>query len=122
MTAITLAYAHPYQATCLARHIPAVKHENFRLPKLKARYPYLLNARSTTRVRGNDFRGWATDTDGGTRVENGEPSLGGVSLHGFTMEELISCLVLFSPPRLIPLCLEPELIPVTLLRCLLCLM
>ena len=31
--------------------------QNFRLPKPKARYPYLPNARSTTRERGNDFRG-----------------------------------------------------------------
>ena len=35
MTAITPAYAHPYEATCLARHIPAVPHQNFRLPKPK---------------------------------------------------------------------------------------
>ena len=27
--------------------------------KPKARYPYLPNARSTTRARGNDYRGWA---------------------------------------------------------------
>ena len=46
MTAITPAYAHAYQTTCLARHIPGVPHQNFRLPKIKARYPYLLHARS----------------------------------------------------------------------------
>ena len=72
MTAITPAYGHAYQATCLARHIPAVPHQNFRLPKLKARYPYLPNARSITRERGNDYRGWAIYTDGGTRVVDGE--------------------------------------------------
>ena len=45
----------------------------FRLPKPKARYPHLLNARSTTRERGNDFRGWAIYfSDGGTRVENAQ--------------------------------------------------
>ena len=49
MTAITSAYAHAYQATCLTRH----------MPKLKARYLHLPNARSTIRERGNDFRGWA---------------------------------------------------------------
>ena len=49
MTAITPAYAHAYQATCLARHIPAVPHQNFRLPKLKARYPFLPYVRSSTR-------------------------------------------------------------------------
>ena len=65
MTAITPVYAHAYQATCLARHIPAFP------PKLEARYPYLPNARSITRERGNDYRGWALYTevvvvDGGT--------------------------------------------------------
>ena len=72
MTANTPAYGHAYQAPCLAQHIPAVPHQNFRLPKLKARYPYLPNARSTTRERGNDYREWAIFSDGGTRVENGE--------------------------------------------------
>ena len=76
MTAITPAYVHAYQATCLARHIPAVPHQNFRVPKLKARYPYLHHDRSTTRERGNDFRGWAIFSDGGTRDENGETFAG----------------------------------------------
>ena len=40
--------------------------------QLKARYPYLPNARPTTRERGNDFQGWAIYTDGGTRVVDGE--------------------------------------------------
>ena len=71
MTAITPAYAHAYQATCLARHMPAVPHQNFRLPKLKARYPYFPNDRSTTRASGADFRGWAIYTDGGTRIVDG---------------------------------------------------
>ena len=35
MTAITPAYAHAYQAMCLARHIPAAPHQNFRLPNPK---------------------------------------------------------------------------------------
>ena len=76
MTAITLAYAHAYQATCLTRHMPAVPRHNFRPPKPKARYPHLPSARSTTRERGNDFRGWAIYTDGGTRDENGETFAG----------------------------------------------
>ena len=46
MTAITPANAHAYQATCLARHIPPFPHQNFRPPKLEARYPFLPNARS----------------------------------------------------------------------------
>ena len=57
MTAITLADAHAYQATCLARHMPSIPHQHFRLPELKARYPYLPNYRSTTSTRGIDFRG-----------------------------------------------------------------
>ena len=76
MTAITPAYAHAYQATCLARHIPAVPHHNFRHPKCKFRYPYLPNARSITRERGNDYRVWAIYTDGGTRVVDGETLAG----------------------------------------------
>ena len=76
MTAFTSAYAHAYQATCLTRHIPAVPCQNFRLPKIKARYPYLPNDRSTTRARSNDFRGWAVYTDGGTRVVDGETLAG----------------------------------------------
>ena len=86
MTAITPAYAHAYQATCLARHMPAVPHQHFRLPKLKGRNPNLPNARSTTRTRGTGFRGWSIYTDGGTRVENGETFAGWCviarSLHG----------------------------------------
>ena len=38
--------------------MPAFPHQNFR-PKLEARYPDLPNARSITRERGNDYRGWA---------------------------------------------------------------
>ena len=76
MTAITPAYAHAYQATCLTTHMLAVPHQNFRLPKPKTRYPYLPNARSTTRERGNDFRGWAIYTNGGTRVVDGETLAG----------------------------------------------
>ena len=72
MTAITPAYAHAFQTTCLTAHMLAVPHQNFRLPKLEARYPYLPNDRSITRERGNDYRGWAIYTDGGTRVVDGE--------------------------------------------------
>ena len=75
-TAITPAYSHAYQTTCLARHIPAVPHQNFRLPKPKARYPSLPSARSLTRERGNDYHGWAIFTDGGTRVVDGETLAG----------------------------------------------
>ena len=48
MTAITLAHAHAFQATGLAQHLLGAPHQNFRLPKPKARYPYFPNARSIT--------------------------------------------------------------------------
>ena len=76
MTAITPAYSHAYQTTCLVRHILAVPHQNFRLPKPKARYPKLPNARSITRERGNDYRGWSICIGGGTRVVDGETLAG----------------------------------------------
>ena len=69
MTAITPAYAHAYQATCLTRHMPAGPRLNFRLQ-------HLPNVRTTTRERGNDFQGWAIYTDQGTRVVNGETLAG----------------------------------------------
>ena len=76
MTAITLAYAHVYEATCLAQLFPAVLHHNFRLSKPKSRYPYLPKARSITRERGNNYRRWAIYTDFGTRVVDGEALAG----------------------------------------------
>ena len=76
MTAITPAYAHAYQTTCLSRRMLAILGKNFRFLKAKARYPYLPNARSTTRERSNDFRGWAIYTDGCTRVVDGETLAG----------------------------------------------
>ena len=57
-------------------HMPAVPRQNFRLPKLTARYQYLPKACSTTRARGNDFQGWAVYTDGGTRIVAGETLAG----------------------------------------------
>ena len=72
MTAITFAYAHAYQVTCLTRHMPAVPRLNFRLPKPKARYLHLPNVRTTTHERGNDFQGWAIYTDGSTCLVHGE--------------------------------------------------
>ena len=56
--------------------MPAVSSQNFRLLKLKARNPYLPNDRSTSRTRGNNFRGWTVFTDGGIRVVNGETFAG----------------------------------------------
>ena len=88
MTTITLACAHAYQATCLARHILTAPHQNCRLPKPKARYLYFPNDRSTKHERGNDYRRCAIITDGGTRVVDGEPLAGwgaiSRSLHGRT--------------------------------------
>ena len=76
MTAITPAYAHASQATCLTRHMPAVPRPNFRLPRAKARYPHLPNVQTTTCERGNDFQGWAIYTHGGTRPVDGETLTG----------------------------------------------
>ena len=76
MRAITPAYAHAYQVTCLTRHTPAVQSHKFRLPSAKVRYPHLPNVRTTTRDRGNNFQGWAIDTDGGTRLADGEKLAG----------------------------------------------
>ena len=72
MTAITPAYAHTYQTTCLAMHFPGVPRHIFRLPEPKSRYPFLPNDRSITREVGNDYHGWAIYADGGTRVVDGE--------------------------------------------------
>ena len=76
MSTSTPAYAHACQVTCLTGHMRAVPRLNFRLPKPNARYPHLPNVRITTRERGNDFQGWATYTDGGTRVVDGETLAG----------------------------------------------
>ena len=57
-------------------HLPGVPHQNIRLPKPKARYLHLPNARSTTRERGNDYHGWAIYTYGGIRVVDGETFAG----------------------------------------------
>ena len=76
MTAITPAYAHAYQATCLTRHMPAVPHRCFRLPRPKARYTHLPNVRTTTRERGNVFPWMGHLYRRGTRVVDGETAGG----------------------------------------------
>ena len=78
MTAITPAYAHAYQATCLAQHFPGVPKHTFRQPKPKSRCPYLPNNRSITRERGNDYRGWVIYSHGCTRVVDCETLAGWV--------------------------------------------
>ena len=72
MTAISPAYVHAFQTTCLSMHTPGFPRHAFRLPKPKSRYPYLANDRSITREVGNDCHGWTIYTDGGTRVVDGE--------------------------------------------------
>ena len=76
MTAITPAYAHAYQTTCLSQHFLGVQHHSFPIPKSKSIYPYLPNDRSLTSERGNRYHGWAIHTDGGTRVVDGETLAG----------------------------------------------
>ena len=73
MTAITPADAHAYQATCLSRRVPAIL-EKFPSPEAQSQIS-VPNARSKTRERGNDFRGWAVYTDG-VRVVDGETLAG----------------------------------------------
>ena len=75
MSAVTPAYAHAYQSICLARNIPVVPSQKFRL-LAKARFPHLPNIRTTTRERGNGFQGWAIYTDEGTRLVFGETLAG----------------------------------------------
>ena len=62
MTAITPTYAHAYHSICLAGRPLVVPHQKFR--------------RTTTRVKGNGFQGWAIYTDGGTRVSDRETIAG----------------------------------------------
>ena len=52
------------------------RHHNFRLPKPNPDIRVFTHARSVTRERGNDYRGWSIFTDGGTRVVDGETLAG----------------------------------------------
>ena len=102
MTAITPAYAHAYQVTCLTRHIPAVQSQTFRLPSAKAKKRHFTNVCTTTRERGNDFQGWAIYTDEGTRLAD-SATLAGWSvvaraLHGRT--EIMFCPVITAEAHL----------------------
>ena len=97
MTAITPAYAHAYQVTCLTRHMPAVPRLNFRLPKPKARYPHLPNVRITTRERGNDFQGWSFHTDGSTRLVNGETVAGWCAIARSHHGSIFYVYIMFGP-------------------------
>ena len=97
--------------------MPAVLHQKF--PSTVNPRPDIHtfpNARSITRERGSDFRGWGIYTDGVLRVVNGETSTEwGViarSPHG----RIDIMLVLLSPPRLIPPSQVPGLFLTTLLK------
>ena len=63
---ITSAHAYAYRATCLAQHIPGHRVPKLPAAQAEARSPKIHNAHSTTRVRGNDYRGKAIYTDSGT--------------------------------------------------------
>ena len=71
LTAITPTYAHAYQSICLAgaRLTSLIKIFACRLSK--AKYPSLPDIRTTTREKGNDLKGWAVYTAGGTHVSEG---------------------------------------------------
>ena len=117
MTAITPAYAHAYQATCLAQHFPGVPHHTFWLPKPKSRYPHLPNDRSITSERGNAYHGWAIFFQMVVlALLMVKLLLDGVLFPDPLIGELVSCLVPSSPPRLILLSPVPEYTPTTPLK------
>ena len=76
MTAITSAYAHAYQTICLGLPFSGVPHYAFRLSRPKSRDHFLPNDRSLSKELGDDYRGWAIFSDGGTRVVDGETVAG----------------------------------------------
>ena len=76
MTAITPAYAHAYQTTCLSRRVPAIlkKISVSRSPKPDIRtFPMLVPQHVKEAMISE---GWAVYTDGGTRVVDGETLAG----------------------------------------------
>ena len=86
VTAVTPAYAHAYQAICLARRPIDIPCQRFRLPSAKAKYPNLPNIRTITRNNGDDHKGWAVFTVGGTHIIDSETTAD-------PMEDFTSCLV-----------------------------
>ena len=48
----------------------------YKISSAKAKYPDLPNNRTTTRKKGDDFKGWAVFTDGGTHASVGETTAG----------------------------------------------
>ena len=103
MTAITPAYAHAFQATCLSPHIPGVPSKTSGCPRTKPDiriFPML----APQHVKE------AMISVGGLLIQMEVLALlmvklllDGVLFHDPLMEELMSCLVLSSPPRLISL-------------------
>ena len=80
MTAITSAYAHTYQATCLTTAVLRMK-----LPLAEAQSQISASSQHSYH-KGDDFQGWSIFSDGGTHVVGGETFAGWCviarSLHG----------------------------------------
>ena len=76
MTASTPAYAHANQAICLTRSPLDTPCQRFRSPSDQAECPNLPNIRTTTRNKGDDNKGWAVFTDGGTHAIHFETTAG----------------------------------------------
>ena len=76
VTAITPSYAQAYQVLCLTTRPTDIPYQRFRMPSAKAKYPNLPNIRTTTRKKGDDFKGCAVFTDGRTHATDGETPAG----------------------------------------------
>ena len=76
LTAIAPSYAHAYQALCPTGRWADTPFHRFRLPSAKAKYLNLPNNRTSTQKKGDDFKGWAVFTDGGTDSVDGETTAG----------------------------------------------
>ena len=86
MTAITPAYAHAYQVTCLTRHIPDVQNQRYRLLITKAIYAHLTNVPQRAK-EAMIFRDGRSTLTGVPALADGETLAGWVLLHDLPMEE-----------------------------------
>ena len=72
MTAITSAYAHAYQITCLTGHMRQYHVSTFACRSSKPDIRVFLTFVTQQGERGIDFQGWTIFSDGSTRHANGE--------------------------------------------------
>ena len=76
MTASAQAYAHALHNVCLGRLAGVFAIHNSRLVAPKTNSLQLRSVRTTTRLTGAQFRGWAIFTDGGTHTIDEETTAG----------------------------------------------